>query len=274
MNDHWEQVGIGSFTSDGCQKSSIVGYTRLAYYRNWIEENLKKPETTTGFILTIIPIDTTEKPSDIYECEKSEVPCGCGRRNVEIFHKNNTQSIPYSWSMIVSIRLNNENKHSCSGTILSESYILTSASCIANTSSFGITILAGIYNSSGDDGIYRKIDRIYFHPDYIGTKNNNANDIAILHISESFNFTNDFFIKKICLPKKYDVLPDPIYYPVSGTSLVVIGWGTMNCQNKSEQQLLQQVQVYAMNNLENNCYILNEHRNIQFCAGLNPENTG
>jgi hypothetical protein len=202
------------------------------------------------------------------------VSCGCGRRHVQISETNITEAIPYSWSMIVSIRLNNQNKHSCSGSILSESYILTSASCIVNVSSFGITIVAGIHNYSEDDGIYRKVDRIYFHPDYTGLKDNNANDIAILHISQTLNFNNDLFIHRICLPHKYNALPDPIYYPLHGAHLIVIGWGLMNCENKIEQQVLQQVQIYSLNDLQENCYILNKHRNFQFCAGFNNGNTG
>jgi hypothetical protein len=176
--------------------------------------------------------------------------------------------------MIVSIRLNNQNKHSCSGSILSESYILTSASCFANASLLGITIVAGIHNYSEDDGIYRKVDRIYFHPDYTGLKDNNVNDIAILHISQEFDFENNLFINQVCLPEKFEFLPESIYYPAPGTRLVVIGWGLMNCENKSEQQLLQQIQVYSVNDLDKNCYILNQDKNIQFCAGLNDGNTG
>ncbi len=200
--------------------------------------------------------------------------CGCGRRNVQISQTNTNEATPYSWSMIVSIRFNNQNKHSCSGSILSESYILTSASCIANVSSFGLTIVAGIHNHSEDDGIYRKVDRIFFHPDYTGLLDNNANDIAILHVSQALNFDNDLFINRICLPEKDEVSPESIYYPASGTRLMVVGWGSMNCENRTEQELLQQMEVYSVNDVEKNCYILNKHREIQFCAGLSEGNPG
>ncbi len=200
--------------------------------------------------------------------------CGCGRRNVQISQTNTNEATPYSWSMIVSIRFNNQNKHSCSGSILSESYILTSASCIANVSSFGLTIVAGIHNHSEDDGIYRKVDRIFFHPDYTGLLDNNANDIAILHVSQALNFDNDLFINRICLPEKYEVLPQSIDYPAPETRLMVVGWGSMNCENRTQQELLQQMEVYSVNDLEKNCYILNKHREIQFCAGLSEGNPG
>jgi hypothetical protein len=277
MDDHWEQIGIASSTSDGCKENSIVGYTRLAYYHDWIEESLRNTNETTEEInttRTIPPIDTTPRPSAIYECDKYTVSCGCGRRHVQISYSNNYEAIPYSWSMIVSIRLNYQNKHSCSGSILSESYILTSASCLANASSSGITIVAGIHNHSEDSGIYRKVDQIFFHPDYLGIIDNHANDIAILHVTERLNFENNLFINQICLPKKYDGLPDPFFYPAPSTRLIVTGWGLMNCDNRTEQQLLQQVQLNAVDNSEKNCLILNNHRHIQFCAGLNEGNTG
>jgi secreted trypsin-like serine protease len=277
MDDHWEQIGIASFTSDGCKTNSIVGYTRLAYYHDWIEENIQNTNETTeatNTTITISPVDSTPRPSDIYQCDKYTVSCGCGRRNVQISYSNNHEAIPYSWSMIVSIRLNYQNKHSCSGSILSESYILTSASCLANVSSLGITIVAGIHNHSEDNGIYRKVDQIYFHPDYLGSIDNHANDIAILHISEELNLQNNLFINQICLPNKSDGLPDSIYYPAASARLIVTGWGLMNCENKIEQQLLQQIQLNAVDNSEKNCFVLNKHRHIQFCAGLNEESTG
>lgn len=278
MDGHWEQVGIGSFPSAGCEKTSITGYTRIAYYHDWIEQTINNNNITENFTeeipTTTASVDIPEHDFDLYQCDRHIVPCGCGRRDVRISKTNNTEAIPYSWSMIVSIRSKNENKHLCSGSILSESYILTSASCIANLSSYGITIVAGIHNQSEDTGIYRKVDQIYFHPDYVGLKNNNANDIAILHISEELDLEGNLFINKICLPTKYEVLPESIYYATEGARLVVIGWGLMNCENKNEQQLLQQNQIYAVNDLEKNCYILNKHRNNQFCAGINNETKG
>ena len=48
LNDHWEQVGIISF-GDDCAKPMSPGiYTRLSFYRNWIESiiNGDNNETT------------------------------------------------------------------------------------------------------------------------------------------------------------------------------------------------------------------------------------
>jgi hypothetical protein len=175
--------------------------------------------------------------------------------------------------MIVSIRLNGLNNHSCSGSILSDFYILTSASCIANSASFGITIVAGIHNYTEDEGIERQVDRIYFHPEYKGISDNYANNIAILHISQTLNIEHDVFISRICLPEIDEDLPHPIYYPSPGTRLAVTGWGSMNCLNKTDQHLLQQLQLRAVNDFQKNCYILDEHRAIQFCAEVENQVT-
>jgi len=209
-----------------------------------------------------------------YQCDRSEVPCGCGRRSVQFSESNNNEAIPYSWSMIVSIRMNGQNKHLCSGSILSESYILTSASCLANISSFGIIIAAGIHNHSEPYQTYRKVDQIYLHPEYTGQLDNYVNDIAILHISEPLDFDNDVFISRTCLIKKQDWMTDPYFYPSPDTKLAVIGWGSMNCQNKTDQDLLQQIEVHSTDDLEKNCYILSKHRDMQFCAGLNNQDNG
>ncbi|CAF0726158.1 unnamed protein product [Rotaria sp. Silwood1] len=135
--------------------------------------------------------------------------------------------------MIVSIRLNSTNKHACSGSILSESYILTSASCIANVPSFGISIVTSIHNYSEEDVTYRKVDQIFLHRDYIKISDNYANDIAILHMSQPLVFDNNPFISRICFPEKLESIENSMHHPQPGIRLALIGWGTMNCQNKT-----------------------------------------
>ncbi|CAF0854945.1 unnamed protein product [Adineta ricciae] len=250
LQDRWEQVGIASFTPDGCEENSATGYTRLAYHREWIDEQIKDKDESTDYpLLTTVTDEVIPEPSsNNYQCDRNEVPCGCGRRHVQFspskIMNNNHEAVPYSWSMIVSIRSKNKNKHLCSGSILSEFYILTSASCIENLSTYGLMVLAGIHNRSEAAGIYRKVDRIFMHPNYAGHLDNYANDLAILHVSEPFYFE-------------------------SSSKLAVVGWGLMNCQNKSrEQDLLQQIEVYSTDQLEKTCYILDKHQNFQFCAGL------
>lgn len=273
MNDHWEQIGIAASTSEGCLYDSIIVYTRLAYYHDWIEENIN--ETMNETITTVTPTPDTTPPSpEIYHCEKDAVPCGCGRRSVQISNLNNYEAIPYSWSMIVSIRTQHPDQHTCSGTILSESYIVTSASCLTNASSMRIIIRAGIHNSSEDTGVTRRIDQVFIHPNYTGAADNHVNDIAILHMSEALILENNLFLSPICLPKRYSVLPDSTNYPSEGAPLIVIGWGLMNCANRTDEHLLQQTQVEVVSQSNKNCYVLEKDQHIQFCARFNDEYPG
>jgi hypothetical protein len=239
-----------------------MSYTRLAYYREWIEENIK------------INTKMTKQNSRItYHCNSLINSCDCSYENVEFLNSDGHEAKPNSWSMIVSIRLN--NKHICSGSILNESYILTSASCIANIPSLGITILAGIHNlSSENSGISGKVDQIFLHPNYTGMLNNYINDIAILHISQPFNFQNNLFIKKTCLVKKYSPTSPSAIYPYRGDELALIGWGTLNCDENISYNSLQQIEIYTGDYWDKNCYILEEHRDMQFCAGLINQTTG
>ncbi|CAF4824582.1 unnamed protein product [Rotaria sp. Silwood1] len=158
--------------------------------------------------------------------DKNLVVIGWGRTIYFGNHSNMLQQT--SWSMIVSIRLNSTNKHACSGSILSESYILTSASCIANVPSFGISIVTSIHNYSEEDVTYRKVDQIFLHRDYIKISDNYANDIAILHMSQPLVFDNNPFISRICFPEKLESIENSMHYPQPGILLALIGWETMN----------------------------------------------
>lgn len=272
IGGRWEQVGIASFTLNGCKDNSAISYTRIAYYRAWIEEQLrdnKKVPEQVPVTITLPPIDTTP-PTLTYQCRKADTSCGCGLTNValpgsQIDFQN--EAVPYSWSMIVSIRMNGTNKHACSGTILSESYILTSASCVANIPSFGLSIVAGVHNYSEPLSTYRKVDQVILHPNYAGASQNHANDIAILHLSKPFDFRIDPYVTRTCLPEKSQIL-----YPETGSSIALIGWGMINCENKTHHDVLQQARIRTIDHTSKYCYVLNRHYYVQFCAGVHEDN--
>ncbi|UJR18167.1 hypothetical protein I4U23_005067 [Adineta vaga] len=258
IENHWEQIGI---LSKDCKSNSFMNYIQLSYYQKWIEENMK-----------IINKKMIEKDlSKKYNCASFQRPCGCGHKDVEFTQSIGHEAKPYSWSMIVSIRFN--NKHICSGSILNESFILTSASCIGNLSTFGITIHAGIHHLSDDSRILRKVDRIFLHPNYTGILNDYVNDISILHISEPFDFNNNPLIKRSCLLEKSMSSSDSSIFPYDGDKLALIGWGQMPCDNRIQNDSLQQIEIYTGDYFEHYCYIIREHRNMQFCAGLFNQTT-
>ena len=116
-------------------------------------------------------VQATEESGYDFVCWQSEVSCGCGRQNVHLSESrmiNGEDAVPYSWSMLVSIRLKGSDKHACGGTVLNESYVLTSATCVAETSIIGMTVTAGHHYFTDSNTVVRRVDGVFVHPNYTG----------------------------------------------------------------------------------------------------------
>ena len=173
--------------------------------------------------------------------------------------------------MIVSLRLEGTADHSCGGTIVSNSYILTAAHCFRRISienPTGITIAAGMTNRSDPLQIIRNVDRIYIHPNYTNMPGDYRHDIALLHIDQPFIFEPNSNLTKTCIHR----IDPPILanqYPTSGTRLAVIGWGVRRPRMFYLPEILQQVEVMTIDNEESICSnFINNNNDLHFCAGL------
>ena len=88
---------------------------------------------------------------------------------------------------IVSIRKDNE--HICTGSLISNEHVLTTASCVVlyrNDGPFyeGYTVVAGTISRTGDDGIHRRIFAISINRYYKISDHALAHsDIAIIGVS-------------------------------------------------------------------------------------------
>lgn len=208
-----------------------------------------------------------------FKCNKN-LSCGCASNNVEINARiiNGEEAIPYSWSMIVSIRYDffhdgNSLRHACSGTILSNSYILTSVNCLQEVSHniqlANVTIAAGIHRRSQPIQIIRKIDDIIIHPNWTNVWNSDY-DIALLHLTEPLDFKINSLITRTCLSKQY---------PSNNTTLAVVGWGRTSI-NEDDSDILRQIIVSSIDSNNTKCtnQITNPIR--QFCTGLYKDDSG
>ena len=212
-----------------------------------------------------------------FVCFQEQVPCGCGRQNVHLSESriiNGEDAIPYSWSMLISIRLKGSDRHACGGTVLNESYVLTSATCVAQTSIIGMTITAGHHFSSESNVTIRQVDGVFVHPNYTGNDTQYLNDVAVLHLAQPLNLGNESYVRRSCIAQLLEFLPDPIYVPAAEAMLAVVGWGYSNNGNRTESGIVQQALVYAANFSDSDCPVADPKHSFQFCAGKERRDAG
>ena len=204
--------------------------------------------------------------------------CGCSRRSVALSPSDMVKSenaLPHSWSMIVSIRVGTTDQHICPGTVLDNSYILTTAHCLANRSAQDIMIKGGMYSQSETSAEIRQVKRIFIHPNYAVHGNVFTNDIAILEVIQPFNITNDdSVIVRSCLPLEIDGAIDLDGFPSNGTRLAISGWDIPNKQGSVRSPILRQAEIYVIDDEELNCSLSNSQHPHQFCAGRYENDEG
>ncbi len=298
FKDRWQQVGIASYGIDCVQFKNLGIYTRIIEYNDWIESIIKScsvpsptppiptvtttttPPPITDMMTTKTGVNTTTKPvklPEVYRCNPA-LTCGCGSVPVVSTPARivgGEKVVEYSWPMMVSLRFPKENIHWCGGTILSSSYILTAAHCAEwfGNSPEDPTISVGMTDLTDIKQIRRTIDGIHIHPNYTGAQDGNRHDIALLHINQSLIMENKLFITRTCIhPLSPTVSNDQ--YIENGTRLMTIGWGAMDNIGGVRSNLLQQVEVYAIDNDDPICKNAMADSQTQFCAGLHEGGKG
>jgi transmembrane serine protease 11D len=261
-------MSSGNCGIDG--QSSV--YTRLAYYYDWMKSIINYDNETIATITNI----NDEKVSTTYQCNKMNASCGCGYSDVEINPSRivtGEDAIEASWTMFVSLRMLNSNKHICGGTLLSNLYVLTAAHCIKSFSSVdfsNLTIVAGITNQFDSVRYVRNILRIYIHPNFTNQDNKFINDIAILELDYRLLIDSNPLLSKICVPSVHSTNQ----YQINNTQLVNIGWDTVASEQSTELKILQQIKVFTIDNDHPNCSNLIKDVERQFCAGIYEDRKG
>jgi len=265
-----------------CIQSRNLGiYTRIVEYNDWIQSIINTCPTTsstppiTDMITTVStpnPTTISTKNPIIYRCDET-LTCGCGLVPVVLTPLRivgGENAVDYSWPMMVSLRFPNENRHWCGGAILSNSYIVTAAHCLQRYVSNppkNLTISAGMTDLLDSQQIRRTVDHIHIHPNYKGSIDDFRHDIALVHINETLPINDHFFLTKTCVhPLNLSILNHQ--YIKNGTRLTAIGWGDLTEGGIEEPTLLQQVEVYAIDNEDPTCIAAMNDSQTQFCAGL------
>ncbi|CAF0725050.1 unnamed protein product [Rotaria sp. Silwood1] len=268
IDNRWMQVGIRSSVGEGINGSCLDIVTRLAYYHEWIDSVLNLKSFTSLTIAT--KSDSIANVSITYKCNALMVSCGCGRNNVELSPTKiigGEEAIPYSWSMVVSIRVNDSQEHSCAGSILTQSYILTSAHCVDGASKLEVSIAAGMHNQIEDFAMIRYVHDIYIHPNWNGSDSTYRNDIALLRISPPLFIPGNLGLARTCVPH-INSINETVNYPTNGSHLVIVGWGSTQYGYNNMSNTLQQASVYVIDNNDHICQQWIHDGEKQFCAGM------
>ncbi|XP_044126103.1 LOW QUALITY PROTEIN: ovochymase-2-like [Bufo gargarizans] len=128
------------------------------------------------------------------------------------------EAMPNSWPWHVSINFG--NKHVCNGAILSKTYVVTSANCVADREEFPSVglIVAGLHDlESSINAQKRLVEYVIVHPDY--NRLSKDYDVALIHVQRPFQY--NAYVQPICLPDGHSRLEPSKLCVVSGWDLNV-----------------------------------------------------
>ncbi|XP_060837794.1 venom protease-like [Rhopalosiphum padi] len=211
--------------------------------------------------------------------DKLPSPTTCGQRKVASFRMiGGDQSELGAWPWMVALGYinynikNNTLQWLCSGTLITDSYVLTSAQCVKNRDNIRLTTARlGELNldpnvNDGATPLDVPIEHVIIHEKY--NSEGVHNDIALLKLNQSVVYTE--LIQPICLPITSDVQN----INLTATMLFVAGWGstdpTSSLSEPSNTNLME-IQIPITNTTE--CKQLYEKNNtviddrIILCAG-------
>ncbi|XP_005175136.1 trypsin eta-like [Musca domestica] len=149
-------------------------------------------------------------------------------------------------------------EHRCSGTIYSESIVLTTATCVIGLEANHIHVLAGSTYRTGQDSPLYLVEKYLLHPDYNIWFTDN--DLALVKLAFALS---PFPTKEIASIPVADTLPP------SGNVATVSGWGTTVAEANAEySDSLQMAQVSVVDQAEcRQIYGGNRITDAMMCAG-------
>ncbi|KAM4833989.1 chymotrypsinogen B-like [Thomomys bottae] len=164
---------------------------------------------------------------------------------------NGEDAVPGSWPWQVSLQY--EGFPYCSGTLISEYWVLTAAHCEVTTAD---KVVAGkYYLAPGEDVQVLDIEKVIPNCNYFI---NYTEDIALVKLATPARFTDT--VSPVCLAcAKRDFPP--------GTPCVVTGWGLVNYEEYESATKLQQAVLPLVSTPECQAYFDDTITDDMICAG-------
>ena len=145
-----------------------------------------------------------------YPCDSTDV-CGCSTNSVSASRIVGGESAnEATWSWVVSLSI--ANTHLCGGSIISSSWILTAAHCIAPYIGSPITVYAGSTTRWAASQTQQVVQAIV-HPDF--NPISYENDLALLRLAFPL-IMSDPSVSQICIPSVDSTLFAEAEWPTSG----------------------------------------------------------
>ncbi|KAM5138213.1 ovochymase-2-like [Mantella aurantiaca] len=124
------------------------------------------------------------------------------------------EAVPNSWPWHISI--NYGIKHFCSGVIVTKTYVLTTAGCVAQKRLFldMLLVVAGLHDLERSEDTQKcSVKEINIHPEFVSVTM--ENDIALLQLKEPLQFNDN--VQPVCFSHSYSMV-------TSSSICVVTGW--------------------------------------------------
>nr|DBA19004.1 TPA: hypothetical protein GDO54_014889 [Pyxicephalus adspersus] len=216
-NGTWFLVGVynyGGRCKEGTDFIPPRVFSQLTTQEEWIDK-----ETREMFLRHAI--HTPPLKPDTERCS-SDDPRGCGRSVASPGPEPIGEATDKMWPWQVSLQ--QFEYHSCSGVLISETWILTAAHCVPSYTPLSeYTVILGRkqQNMPSPREVLRQIKRVVPHPDY--KVKTGENDVALVELNFGVTFRD--YILPICLT------PDQALPP--NNTCWVIGWGRVYPSGKS-----------------------------------------
>ncbi|XP_067004189.2 trypsin-1 [Anabrus simplex] len=152
------------------------------------------------------------------------------------------------------LSLQSSGSHICGASIISTTWAITAAHCVAGSSASRLSLRAGSSNR-GSGGSVHQAAQVIAHPNY--NSNTVDYDFALIRVSSAFSLSSN--VRTIPLPSQGESVS-------TGTSAVVTGWGTTR-ENGAAASVLQVVAVPVVANSQCNSAYGGGITDRMLCAG-------
>ncbi|CAC5374354.1 unnamed protein product [Mytilus coruscus] len=268
-NTHWNS-GISDYICQflGYRNSTITRYIKSSESGNGIDFiELDYQITDFKNILQYMKIR-----SSCYSNMTVSIAClprECGEQSPNLmlpFVSGGDIATLGQWPWIVS--LSYLGRSFCSGTLISEDWVVTAGHCVAIPGSHNYTenphyieVLLGSVKRLRDQGTSRHVDKVIHHPRLTWTGIGPIYyDVALIHLEKSVTYTD--YILPACLPKAdFSSL----------SNCYIAGWGYISSNQDITVQDLREAKLHVLSDEEcrTNTVPLEQevNTNITYCAG-------